>query len=250
MRDDRVQQMMVVVPVDGEIDEAQHVDHEVRRHAHERGPAGAVRDLQLQHHDGDDDRQDAVAEGRQPLFSHAVLVRLDWSSPKSISGRASAHGSAARGGRPSSLSPGMALLCVPWTRFSSRSPASWAPPASSSPPPARTASRAPASTAPALSCSSTRSRSWAACCFVRQGVILRPLGLVVLWGFVLGAAPVCRRRRRARLSRRPAVSLRRADRRSCHDRELAGARRRRTPGLARIDLFRRTMTAAKRAAPT
>ena len=46
---------------------------------------------------------------------------------------------------------------------------------------------------------------------MRSGLMLRPLGLVVLCGFVLGRRPVRRRRRGARLSRRPAVSVRRAE---------------------------------------
>jgi hypothetical protein len=72
-----VQQMVMVVPVDGHIDEAQHIAHEARRQRLERGPIGAVRDFQLQHHDGDDDSDDAVAECGQPVFAHqeASLLR-------------------------------------------------------------------------------------------------------------------------------------------------------------------------------
>ena len=54
---------MVIAPVDADVDEAQRVAEEHWAAAGcERAPVGAVRHLQLQHHDGDDDRQHAVAE--------------------------------------------------------------------------------------------------------------------------------------------------------------------------------------------
>src|SRR5262249_38818587 len=65
-----VQHVMMVVPVDREIDEAEHVAEEMRSRAYQRRPVGAMRQLQLQHHDGDDDGDDAVAESRQTFLAH------------------------------------------------------------------------------------------------------------------------------------------------------------------------------------
>jgi hypothetical protein len=69
----RVQHVMMVVPVDRQVHEAQHVGEKDRHHAGEIGPIAAMRDLQLQHHDGDDDRDHAVAECDKSFFRHGPL---------------------------------------------------------------------------------------------------------------------------------------------------------------------------------
>jgi hypothetical protein len=61
-----MQQMMMVVPVDPDVDEAQDIAQENRDQGYERAQGLAVRDFELQHHDGDDDGDDAVAEGFNP----------------------------------------------------------------------------------------------------------------------------------------------------------------------------------------
>jgi hypothetical protein len=43
-----------------------------------------MRDFEFQHHDGDDDGDDAVAEGFQPVFAHAGLLSInfaEWGLP-------------------------------------------------------------------------------------------------------------------------------------------------------------------------
>ena len=67
---DHVHQMMVVVPVDADEHEAEHVAEEPGNEGRERRRVRPVRDFQLQHQDGDDDRDDAVAEGFQPSPGH------------------------------------------------------------------------------------------------------------------------------------------------------------------------------------
>src|SRR5215475_5052507 len=64
--------MMVVVPVNADVDEAEHVTKKYRGHRVDRLQRVAGRNLQLQHHDGDDDRQHAIAESFQSSLGHRV----------------------------------------------------------------------------------------------------------------------------------------------------------------------------------
>ena len=70
-----MEQVVMVVPVDADVDEAQHVAQEHREQRLQRGQIGAVRHLQFQHHDGDDDGEHAVAEGFQPVLFHFTSLR-------------------------------------------------------------------------------------------------------------------------------------------------------------------------------
>jgi len=54
--------LLELVPVDAHVDETEHVAHEHRPQRDQRAEIGGVRDLKFQHHDGDDDGDDAVAE--------------------------------------------------------------------------------------------------------------------------------------------------------------------------------------------
>ena len=70
----RVQQVMVVVPVDPDVDEAQEVAHEQGDERLQVREVRAVRHLQFEHHDGDDDGEHAIAEcSSRPLPIRASL---------------------------------------------------------------------------------------------------------------------------------------------------------------------------------
>jgi hypothetical protein len=69
----QLQHVVVVVPVDADVDEAQHVTEEHRPQRRQRRDAGAVRHFQLQHHDGDQDGDRAVAESFEALLFPGVF---------------------------------------------------------------------------------------------------------------------------------------------------------------------------------
>src|SRR5262245_45543308 len=89
----RMQHMVVVIPIDAKIDEAQHVAQEDGDHGHQRLNALALGHLHLQHHDGDEDGDHAITERFQPILSHAACTRaqalsmtpLQWSRCTSVS---------------------------------------------------------------------------------------------------------------------------------------------------------------------
>src|SRR6185437_843919 len=61
---------MVIAPVNADVHEAQHVAQEYGCQWPQRCEADIGRGLHLQHHDGDDDRQHAVAECLDSSFTH------------------------------------------------------------------------------------------------------------------------------------------------------------------------------------
>src|SRR6188768_3798008 len=58
------------VPGDGDVDEAEHIAQEHRQEGPERRKALPMRGPQFQHHNGDDDGDDAVAESLEPRLVH------------------------------------------------------------------------------------------------------------------------------------------------------------------------------------
>ena len=65
-----MQHMVMVVPVDADVDEAQYIAQEHRDQWRKSLDALAMRRLQLQHHDGDDDGDHAGAECFDPILTH------------------------------------------------------------------------------------------------------------------------------------------------------------------------------------
>jgi hypothetical protein len=65
-----LQHVVVIVPVDRHIQEAEQVTEEYRRHPGECRPVGAGRHLQFEHHDRNDDGDHPIAESGQPFHVH------------------------------------------------------------------------------------------------------------------------------------------------------------------------------------
>src|SRR4029434_6058631 len=64
----------MVVPVDPEVDEAERVGAEDRSERTRRVPVHALGRAELQHHDRNDDGDDAIAEGFEPGFAHVSMI--------------------------------------------------------------------------------------------------------------------------------------------------------------------------------
>jgi hypothetical protein len=68
--------VMMIHPHDGHHQKAQRIAQEHREEPDERRQVGLARHLQFQHHDGDDDGDDAVAEGFKPTGAHSCALDL------------------------------------------------------------------------------------------------------------------------------------------------------------------------------
>src|SRR6185369_5779756 len=71
---DRMKHVMMVVPVNTEVDEAQHVAQEHGDQRRQRFDVLAVGHLQLQYHDGDDDGDHAIAKCFKSALSHECAL--------------------------------------------------------------------------------------------------------------------------------------------------------------------------------
>ena len=72
----RLHHVMVVVPVDRHVDEGEEVGGEERKHRHHRREVRLRGELQLQHHDGHHDRDDAIGESIHTARTHGIPPRL------------------------------------------------------------------------------------------------------------------------------------------------------------------------------
>src|SRR5437870_1151858 len=66
----RLQEMVVVVPVDADKDKTERIAQKDRDQRAQRIEADTVRRLHFEHHDGDDDRYHAITECFQSPFTH------------------------------------------------------------------------------------------------------------------------------------------------------------------------------------
>src|SRR5687767_7715998 len=72
-----MKQMMMIVPVNAEEDEAQCVGQKCRQQRNKRRHIGAVRYLQIQHHDGNDYGDHAIAKCFQSTLAQGTLLRIE-----------------------------------------------------------------------------------------------------------------------------------------------------------------------------
>src|SRR5436190_2509009 len=72
----RLQKVMVIVPINAHEGKAEHVAHERRDNRHQGTELSLTRGLQIEHHDGDDNRQHAVAEGLESSLAHGHLGEM------------------------------------------------------------------------------------------------------------------------------------------------------------------------------
>src|SRR6184192_1854541 len=70
----RLEQVMVVIPINTEVNEAQHVAQQYWQYRFQRGELNCMRHLQFQHHNRDDDRKNAVAERFEPGRFHLRMA--------------------------------------------------------------------------------------------------------------------------------------------------------------------------------
>src|SRR5215831_10557269 len=102
--------MMMVVPVDPEIDEAEHVSPKRRPDRAQCRQVATFRHAQLEDHDCNQDGDDAVAESFEPRRAHHA--RTSVTTPHVISGRPDAYSMCRRRGASFSTSTRMAMPAV------------------------------------------------------------------------------------------------------------------------------------------
>src|SRR3569832_2040772 len=105
-----VQHVVMVAPVDPDIDEAERIEQQRPPRLRQRVERHAMRRLQVQHHDGDDDGDHAIAERLDPPLAHGLPNAASPSTP-----------SLARSGRKFTVTcPGSRVLAI--STISLRSP--------------------------------------------------------------------------------------------------------------------------------
>ena len=68
----QLEHVVVIVPVDPQVDEAQDIAGKNGNHRPEGRQVGSVGHFQFQHHDGDENRDDPIAEGFEPSRGHII----------------------------------------------------------------------------------------------------------------------------------------------------------------------------------
>src|SRR5271155_865994 len=68
-----LEHVVMIAPVDADENETEHIAEKNRNDWTQRHQIGAVRHFQLQHHNGDNDGDNAVAEGFETSLIHAAL---------------------------------------------------------------------------------------------------------------------------------------------------------------------------------
>jgi hypothetical protein len=71
-----LQQMMMVVPVDAQVDEAQNITEKYRNQWLQSRKPSSMRGLHFQHHDRDDDGKYTVTESLHASLAHHVISLL------------------------------------------------------------------------------------------------------------------------------------------------------------------------------
>ena len=93
-----VTSILELIPINSHVDEAEDVAAQHRQHGQQRIEVGTVPHLEFEHHDGDDDRDDAIAEeyatdrfrpsgDPSPVGSVSILYAGDGEEPTSIRAR-------------------------------------------------------------------------------------------------------------------------------------------------------------------
>jgi hypothetical protein len=72
-----MQHVVVIVPVDPDVDETQDIAQKYGQKRHQRFHPGVVRYFQFQHHDRNDDGDDTVAESLESSFALCLPLRIE-----------------------------------------------------------------------------------------------------------------------------------------------------------------------------
>ena len=68
-----VEHVVMIAPINPEKNKTQDIAEKTGQSREQRGEASAMRHFQFQNHDGDNDCEDAVAKGFEPVLTHVEL---------------------------------------------------------------------------------------------------------------------------------------------------------------------------------